>query len=414
MPNLIREAKRRKVAAVIVWYAVASWALIQVADVVGPALSLPGETVRYLVIAAVAGLPLAILLAWVFDITPEGVKRTPRKLNPKSMAEGVPRVPEAYELYLRANQTGTRSGEWDKAIDAYRKCLELDPTYAPAWARMARCYRLIAKFTVDDVESEKQLDQARRCFARSLELNPDLPLTHSLFAQLEIDTGKPEDAMIRLLARAEVGGADAEIFAGLVQAFRFVGLLEESLAAYEAAQALDPNVRTGVAHTYFMLGRYEEALNVYKNADVGYLEALALAMLNRGDEAIALLRARDAGNLVAPYIGSLRALLEGNRAEAIALIGETPHGSLARDGEAIFYMARQYAYLGESEAALEFLQHSIIQGFVCYPRFANDPWLDPLRDTNRFKGLMRAAETRHKQARESFVAAGGQRVLTAG
>ena len=154
------ELKRRRVIASVIWYAVAAWVIIQVADVVGPALSLPSLTVRYLVFVAVAGFPIIVVLAWMFDLTPTGVQRTPRRVNPKNLAEGVPRVPEAYELYVRANQIATRTGEWQKAIDVYRECLQRDPSYAPAWARMARCYRLISKFTVDDDESSRHLKLA--------------------------------------------------------------------------------------------------------------------------------------------------------------------------------------------------------------------------------------------------------------
>lgn len=408
--SILAEIRRRRVPATIVWYAIGAWAVIQVADVVGPALAFPPQTVRYLVFAAAAGLPLIVAAAWFFDIKPADTK--PQQLTNRNLAEGMPRNAEAYELYVRANHISTRSGEWQKAIDVYRECLERDPNYAPAWARIARCYRLLGKFSETPQASEKYLTEARQAFERSLQLNPDLPLTHSLYAQLEMDLGRPEEAMIRLLARVAIGAADAEIFAGLVQACRFLGLLDESLAAYQRARELDPNVRTGVAHTYFQLGRYDEAISEYRNADIGYLEGLALVMLGRADEALALLRVREQkGTLVGPYIGSLRALLEGDRDEAVRLIGDSTTTSLARDGEAVYYMAREYAYLGEHALALEFLQSSIQQGFVCYPAMMRDPWMDPLRANHTFKGLMQAAETRHRQAVEAFVAANGRPCL---
>lgn len=409
--RVLKEVKRRKVAAVIAWYTLGAWALIQVADVIGPALSFPAATIRYLIYAALAGLPIVVTLAWIFDFSPTGIQRTPR-LEKKHLADGAPRSPAAYELYLRANHIATQSGQWDKAIAVYRDCLALDPKFAAGWARLARCYRLLGKFTTG-AESEANLRQARAAFERALSLQPDLSLAHSLYAQLEIDTGKPEEAMVRLLARAEIGAADAEIYVGLVQACRFVGLLEESVASYEKARALDANARTGIAHTYFMLGQYEKALREYKNADIGYLEGLALAMLDRKAEAIALLRTReDTETLAGPYIASLRAVLEDRREEAIALIEQTTTASLARDGEAVFYMARQYAHLGEHERAVDFLHRAIKQGFVCSPCMMTDPWLDQLRDNTTFKGLLRAAETRHMQAAETFATANGRRILS--
>src|SRR6185295_7454559 len=57
-----------------------------------------------------------------------------------------PANPEAYECYLRANQVQLDSGQWVAARDLYLRCLEYDPRFAPAWARLGRCYRLLGKY----------------------------------------------------------------------------------------------------------------------------------------------------------------------------------------------------------------------------------------------------------------------------
>lgn len=60
----------------------------------------------------------------------------------------VPATARAYEFYLRANHLSTQMRDLAVARDMYRKCLEEDPLYAPAWARLARCYRILGKFFV--------------------------------------------------------------------------------------------------------------------------------------------------------------------------------------------------------------------------------------------------------------------------
>jgi adenylate cyclase len=75
MGNLVDELKRRKVFRVAVFYAAAAWVLMQVADVVLPALRLPDWTVTAVVVALIAGLPIAVTAAWIFDWTPEGIYR---------------------------------------------------------------------------------------------------------------------------------------------------------------------------------------------------------------------------------------------------------------------------------------------------------------------------------------------------
>ena len=75
--RLVSELRRRHVPSVAVAYAVVSWVLIEVADVVFPALHLPEWTITLVVVLVLLGFPLAILLSWVFDLTPEGFQRTP-------------------------------------------------------------------------------------------------------------------------------------------------------------------------------------------------------------------------------------------------------------------------------------------------------------------------------------------------
>src|SRR6056297_2926362 len=70
------ELKRRHVMRVLGAYAVTVWAVLQVADIVLPALMAPDWVMTALVSAAVLGAPVAAVLAWVYDLTPQGVRKT--------------------------------------------------------------------------------------------------------------------------------------------------------------------------------------------------------------------------------------------------------------------------------------------------------------------------------------------------
>src|SRR5947207_9064396 len=74
--NFFAELKRRKVYRVAVTYAIGGWLVIQIATQVFPPLELPNWTVQLVIAAVVLGFPIALILAWAFDITPEGIKRT--------------------------------------------------------------------------------------------------------------------------------------------------------------------------------------------------------------------------------------------------------------------------------------------------------------------------------------------------
>jgi TolB-like protein/Tfp pilus assembly protein PilF len=84
------ELKRRKVYRVAVAYLVGAWVVIQVATQVFPIFDVPNWDIRVVVIGLVLGFPVAIILAWIYDITPSGIKRTdeltPASLLPKAAA----------------------------------------------------------------------------------------------------------------------------------------------------------------------------------------------------------------------------------------------------------------------------------------------------------------------------------------
>ena len=66
--------------------------------------------------------------------------------------------------------------------------------------------------------------------------------------------------MVRLLDRVRSTASEPELFAGLVQACRYCGLLDASVAAYERARRLDPGVVTSVAQTFMLMGEWEQAI----------------------------------------------------------------------------------------------------------------------------------------------------------
>ena len=74
--NFFSELQRRNVYKVAVAYAVVGWLLVQVATQVFPFFEIPNWAVRLIVLAIVIGFPIALVVAWAFELTPEGLKRT--------------------------------------------------------------------------------------------------------------------------------------------------------------------------------------------------------------------------------------------------------------------------------------------------------------------------------------------------
>ena len=311
----------------------------------------------------------------------------------------MPASARAYELYLRANQLG-RDQQWVLARDLYRRCLAADPRFAPAWARLGRMYRNIGKW--EGEEPQANLARAEEAFGRALALNPELGLAHNLYTHLEVGLGRAQDAMMRLLDRARTRAADPELFSGLVQACRCVGLIDASIAAHERAERLEPRIKTGVYHSYFARGDFEAA------------SSLAMMMTGREAEAIARLRtfeetAQHRGLYVA-MATTMRALAEGHRDECLAAM-DRHVAAVVDDPEVLFHYTRVSARLGERTRALGLFDRVVDGGFVCFPWMEHDPWLDPLRGDPEFTRLLGVAERRHREAAEAFQTIGSTDIL---
>lgn len=222
------------------------------------------------------------------------------------------------------------------------------PVDAAAWVRLAERHRLTANDSPSRAVREHERAEAVLAFEQALALDPDLAVAHSLYAQLEIDLGMAQEAAVRLLVLLDRHGPDADAYAGLVRALRFCGLLHESHAAHERARALDAAIITSVAHTNWLLGDYQAA-------------------------------APDATGGIA-------------------------------DPEALYYIARTHAKLGDHTAALKAILEVLDAGYICYPALLTDPWLDDLRESGELDRAIDAARAQHERARDVVMSAGGDRL----
>src|SRR5690349_21593877 len=73
--TLFTELKRRKVYRVAVAYAIVAWLLIQAASILFPTFEAPPWVMKVFVSAVILGLPVALILAWAFELTPGGIRR---------------------------------------------------------------------------------------------------------------------------------------------------------------------------------------------------------------------------------------------------------------------------------------------------------------------------------------------------
>ncbi|MGE0362304.1 MAG: FlgO family outer membrane protein [Vicinamibacterales bacterium] len=369
-------------------------------------------------IAAAAGTVLwthtvQTSLGDVFQVQDELVRRIVDSMaaplsgrEQRAAGRDVPASAKAYEFYLRANALGHEIGTWPVARGLYLQCVQDDPSFAPAWARLGRVYRLIGKFQF----SPDHLTLAESAFNRALVLNPELAMADNYYAQLELDLGRADEAMVRLLRRAAVRSSGPDLFVALVSAGRYCGLLQPSVAAHERARRLDPKVRTSVQHTHFMAGDYLRAADVSERRwEAGNMGGLALACAGHPD-AERLMRAEAARyeEAAAEWVGMVP-LIERDypvlRAAVDKVVTTFP------DPEAHFYNLLMLSRLDDWDRSIEILAGVVDRGFFPYETFARHPWLDAARDRPDFQAVLARAQRRNDQARAEYVKAGGEALL---
>jgi len=325
---------------------------------------------------------------------------------------GEPGVDQAaYGNFVRAKELITERSldSMLRARDLCLLCIASDPGFAPAWAWLGRCCRIIEKFSG---QNSVNLELAQAALRRALTLDPDLACAHQFYTQLQVDLGQSQDAVVRLVGRLARHPHEAESFAGLVQVLRCCGLLDESVMAHGRASALDPTLATSVAHTHFLHGEYEATIETYSTRKGYYLDAAAWVALGDAHRAVSLLRDRlgdpQLSPLMSGLMSSLLALAENRNRDAAAIIDAT---EVAHEPEILFYLARHLSRAGEPAAAIRLLRRARVEGFTVSRPLAEDPWFAALRAHPEFASVLEEAKSAEAEARQALAFAGGAKVL---
>jgi TolB-like protein/tetratricopeptide (TPR) repeat protein len=324
----------------------------------------------------------------------------------------------AYELYLRANELGRSYGGLEAARESYERCLKLDPGFAPAWAHLGRCHRVVGKFITPAPDSEVRAEEA---FQRALEINPRLSVAHKFYANLEADMGLATRALVRLLGEANRHGNDPELFSGLVHACRYCGLFEQSIAAHAEAHRLDPNIFTSLEQTLLMTGDIERVLAVERplaipGGDEG-IRIIGLGLAGRRDEArqalLDMCRTPPPVSAFQSWTEYLMAWLDYRPADMFVRLSalSTLKLKIQDDPEAIFQEGWLLCDVGEHEQGLVHLQRAVAKGYFVTPTLSGAPAFDALRSDPGFQALLSEAESGRAQALAAFREAGGERLL---
>ena len=315
---------------------------------------------------------------------------------------------KAFDLYLHGMRLRAETASWHQAYSFFEQSLDLDPAFAPAWAERGRLERLFGKY-----EDPAQQVRAESSFLRALELDPENGAAQYYYAQFEIDLGRLDAALARLLERVRHRRAEPHIYAALVHACRYGGLLDESLAAHRHTQRLDPTLSTTVHHTYYMRGDYVQALIGAAQVSDPF-EARVLWALGREQDALVAARREEERFASVPtmlaFSSALRAAIEGRLEEGVAAVVRAETSGFT-DGEGLFYLSGICARLGQPQRAYDLLIRSVDAGYLCLTAFETDVYLDTVRRMPGWPALLERLNQKRRRVTNEFVRAGGRALL---
>src|SRR5579872_2318675 len=295
------------------------------------------------------------------------------------------------------------------AIKMLEKSTEIDPNYAPAWAYLGASYTSDAAF---ELGGREQYRRAQAAYERALAIRPNLLDAQVFLANLLVDTGKVEQAVPLLRDALKTNGNYAAAHWELGYAYRFAGMLDESVAECERARQLAPFVKGNgsVLNTYLYLGQYQkflESLPVDDSSFFLFYRGFGEFYEKEFDQAS---KDFDRAYELEPtlYTGIGKALsdsIHGRKAEGLELLSGLERKIKERgvgDPEGTYKIAQAYAVLGDKISAMRTLRMSVESGFFSYPYLSSDPLLSDLHREPQSDQILNRARQRHEAFKSAF------------
>jgi eukaryotic-like serine/threonine-protein kinase len=375
-----------------------------------PATRAPLRLRKWIPIAAVAAVLMAILLGGIMAARGGSASRPAQGGAPESPAVRTPMSP-AQEALVRGRYFAGR-GILNRAIAAYEDAVKLDPTYAEAWGELGRAYAL--QLYIEGSGSDAG-EKAFLAIEKALQLDPRRAETYVARGDLlwTRANGFQHREALRDYRRAidlnpGLGAAHGSMARVLVH----VGLMEESRREVVRALELEPDnviLRIGAAWGLVYSRRCEEAVEEFQRLEIEAEDmsmlAIAVDCTGRTQEAISLAEQAVRQNKHPEWLSmswaavALLRAKSGDRARADSAIQEaiatSPRASHFH--HTCHFLAVTYALLGDRDRAIDWLERTVREGFPALEVFVADPNLASIRGDARFRALARRIEAEQRE-----------------
>ncbi len=357
------------------------------------------------------------VLAILPEISREITKKLRLRLTPseqQKLSKRYTSTPEAYNYYAKAmyhfhniRADLSTKPEADLAVDLFKEAIKLDPNYALAHAQLGYTYTRIAVFLENN---SALIEEAKRELAIAERIDPQLAEVHAaryFIAFSQYEGWQVEEAIreLRLAQQLDPNVGHSE----LGDLYMHIGLEKQGIEEFEIALKADPNndeIKTFYINLYFVSGRPDEALEARqrffnRGPDFGYY--LEKRMVKEAEPLVEQAFQKEPRSNWALVNQALLLALKGEQQAAEAAIPAILKGRRNRGYHHVTYhIARIYVLGGKGEEALKWLRVTVKEGFPCYPLFARDPFLDPIREDPAFKQFMAEMKSRWEDYQREF------------
>ncbi|MEJ2585164.1 MAG: tetratricopeptide repeat protein [Robiginitalea sp.] len=319
----------------------------------------------------------------------------------------IPKIPLAYEYYLRSTSYPLDSEGDRLAIEMLQKSIALDSTYAPAYADLGFRTQRLAFF---EMLGENALEESKQYYLKALSLNSNNLSALSYLVVLYTETAMTEQAIELTRRMIEINPNNASTLFSLGYLYRYIGMIDESVARMEEAISIDPKnpnySRIGVS--YLSQNRYEKALESFrKGRGTTYSltwQGITLYRMGREKEALQYLE-KVIEKESEPYMlyscKVLKAAILGNIREGLKLAKLLENANTS-DSEGWYSLAAIYYRLNNTDGALRCLEEAVNRGYYNYSFMMSDPLLDGIREDPRFHAIAEVARERHLYFKDKF------------
>jgi serine/threonine protein kinase/Tfp pilus assembly protein PilF len=344
---------------------------------------------------------LADIIAMQEDISLEISEKLRARLSPeerKQLEKHYTENIEAYKAFLQGYHY-LLGAEAEKSIEYFEEAIRIDPSFAPAYAALARAYYGGDNFAQLPQESRKKIESALR---KAQELDGNLADVHALLGAIRQDQDDWPEAEKEFKRAIELNPNGKGVHWYYARYLSAIGRNDEAIAEAKRGLEIDPlsPLRVAIVAYYYLHARqYDQAIELYRKAlemDPNYAWAhanLGRAYVQKGMHKEAVAELQKATALNPQLRGKFEAALgyayavSGKKAEAKKILGELNERAKQSHIEPVNF-AIIYTGLGDKDRAFEWLEKAY-KDRPGPPYLAIDLMLDSLRSDPRFVDLAR-------------------------